>query len=67
MLGGPQSQSGMFEDKNELLLLPGIEPRIIQPVAERFLTTSQTTENSVLNIGGNKKDLKGRGHFGDTG
>jgi len=57
----------MFGDKNGLLILPGIEPRIIQSVAEKFLITSQTIENSVLNIGGSKKDLKGRDHFGETG
>ena len=37
MLGGPQSRSGIFGDKNEHLILPGIEMRIIQPLAERFL------------------------------
>jgi hypothetical protein len=37
MLGGPPSPSGIFGDKYEHLILPGIEQRIIQALAERFL------------------------------
>jgi hypothetical protein len=32
-LGRPQSQSGRYEDKKNVLLLMGFEPLIIQPMA----------------------------------
>jgi hypothetical protein len=32
-LGGHQSRSGRFEEEKNCLPLPGIEPRIVQPVA----------------------------------
>jgi hypothetical protein len=32
-LGGPQGQSGRFEEKKNLVLVPAIKPRIIQTIA----------------------------------
>jgi hypothetical protein len=32
-LGGYPSRPGCFEEEKQLLLLPGFEPRIVQPVA----------------------------------
>jgi hypothetical protein len=32
-LGGPQGQSGRFEEKKNLVLVPAIKPRIIQAIA----------------------------------
>jgi hypothetical protein len=37
-LGGPQSRSGCGGEEKNSQLLPGLEPPIIQPVAERYTT-----------------------------
>jgi hypothetical protein len=37
-LGGPQSQSGRGGEEKNSQLLPGLEPPIIQPVAQRYTT-----------------------------
>jgi hypothetical protein len=37
-LGGPQSRSGRGGEEKKSLSLPGLEPPIIQPVAQRYIT-----------------------------
>jgi hypothetical protein len=37
-LGGPQNQSGHDGEKKNSHFLPGLEPAIIQPVAQRYTT-----------------------------
>jgi hypothetical protein len=37
-LGGPQSRSGRDDGENNSQPLPGLEPPIIQPVAQRYTT-----------------------------
>jgi hypothetical protein len=37
-LGGPQSQSGRGGEEDNSQPLPGLEPQIIQPVAQRYAT-----------------------------
>jgi hypothetical protein len=37
-LGGPQSRSGRGGEEKNSHLLPGIEPPIIQPLAQRYTT-----------------------------
>jgi hypothetical protein len=37
-LGGPQSRSGHGGEENNFQSLPGFEPQIIQPVAQRYTT-----------------------------
>jgi hypothetical protein len=37
-LGGPQSRSGGGGEEKNSQLLPGLEPQIIQPVAQRYST-----------------------------
>jgi hypothetical protein len=37
-LGGPQSRSGHGVEEKDSLPLPGLEPPIIQPVAQRYTT-----------------------------
>jgi hypothetical protein len=37
-LGGPQSRSGRFDEEKNSQPLPGLEPLIVQPVAQRYTT-----------------------------
>jgi hypothetical protein len=37
-LGGPQSRSGRCDEEKNSQSLPGLEPPIIQPVAQRYTT-----------------------------
>jgi hypothetical protein len=52
-LGGPQSQSGRGDEKKNSQSLPGLEPPIIQPVAQRY-----TTEISQFNSSSSSKKVK---------
>jgi hypothetical protein len=52
-LSGPQSRSGRGgEEKNSLSPLPGLEPLIIQPVAQRYTTD---LSGLFIEISGNAK------------
>jgi hypothetical protein len=44
-LCGPQSRSELFEEKKNFFLLPGIEPRNLQPVAESLLVSFEEKKN----------------------
>jgi hypothetical protein len=46
--GGPRSQAGRRGEEKNSQLLPGLEPPIIQPVAQRYTTElSQGAEENI--------------------
>jgi hypothetical protein len=47
-LGGPQVGSGRFKEQKNPFLLPGFEPRAIQPVAESVLHYPLMLNDSVV-------------------
>jgi hypothetical protein len=54
-LGGPQSRFWRFGDEITLLLLPGLQPRIVQPVAwslHRLSHRGSTQSTAKINSGG---------------
>jgi hypothetical protein len=57
-LGGPQSWSGCGGEEKNTQPLPGLEPPIIQPVAQRY-----TTELSRLSVHRNEKYILLRTKF----
>jgi hypothetical protein len=60
-LGGPQSRSGLVGDEKNSQPLPGLEPPIIQSVAQRYTTElSQLIQIYILAFRILKRGWKGR-------
>jgi hypothetical protein len=54
-LGGPQSQSGRGGEEKNFQLMPGLEPPIIQPVAQRYRLDEPGSFSSSSSSGSNTK------------
>jgi hypothetical protein len=62
-LGGPQSRSGRGGEKKTPQPLPGLEPPIIQPVAQRYSTE---TSQPVLNLAQCYEGASGEWRYSST-